>query len=362
MTDGTPTLDSTYAVARQRFLEAATAAGAEVDTFPHPLTGREGEGLAIDVAQLGASDAPSALLIVSGTHGVEGYAGSALQSWWLQEHAATAATATVDGVRVVLLHALNSYGFSWVRRVNEDNVDLNRNFVDWAKPPHNPGYGDVAALLVPTEWSDETQAETTNALLERAGEIGLDQFQQVVSGGQYGDATGIFYGGTAPTWSNRWLAEHLPGLVAPAARLGIIDLHTGLGPWGHGELISHERSGDPGYERGTEWWGDVRSMLDGESVSAALTGDWLGSVDGLVPDVEVTSAALEFGTVDTISVLQSLRADAWLHAHGDPTGDDAAAIRAQVRAAFADDDPSWLAALIERFDQVSASALAALAA
>jgi hypothetical protein len=101
-------------------------------------------------------------------------------------------------------------------------------------------------------------------------------------------------------------------------------------------------------------------MHDGESVSAALSGDWLGAVDGLLPDVEVTSTALEFGTVDVFSVLQSLRADAWLHAHGDPTADDAAAIRAQVRAGFADDDPAWLAALIERFDAVAGEAVQAL--
>ena len=101
-------------------------------------------------------------------------------------------------------------------------------------------------------------------------------------------------------------------------------------------------------------------MRDGESVSASLEGDWLAAVERWVPDVEVTSAALEFGTVDTIAVLQSLRADAWLHAYGDPTGPEAAAIRAQVRAAFADDDPAWLARLIERFDAVASGALIAL--
>ena len=57
----------------------------------------------------------------------------------------------------------------------------------------------------------------------------------------------------------------------------------------------------------------------------------------------------------------SLRADAWLHAHGDPTGPAAEAIRAQVRAAFADDDPAWLETLITRFDDVASAALSALA-
>ncbi len=297
-------------------------------------------------------------MIVSGTHGVEGYAGSALQRWWLDERADTRPAA----VRIALVHALNPVGFSWVRRVNEDNVDLNRNFVDWSSPPRNEGYGDIADLLVPTAWDAATQESTTNALLEVAGEVGLDRFQEIVSGGQYDHPTGIFHGGSRPVWSHRWIESHLPEIVGGAQRLGVIDLHTGLGPWGHGELISHEAGGDPGYERGTEWWGEVRSMRDGESVSASLEGDWLAAVDEWVPGVEVTSAALEFGTVDTITVLQSLRADAWLHANGDPTGPESAEIRAQVRAAFADDDPAWLAMLIERFDDVASAALTALAA
>ena len=101
-------------------------------------------------------------------------------------------------------------------------------------------------------------------------------------------------------------------------------------------------------------------MGDGESVSAELSGDWLGAIQAMVPDVEVTAAALEYGTVDMVTVLQSLRADAWMHAHGDPTGSDAAAIRDQVRAAFLDDDPSWLATIITRFDEVADGAVRAL--
>jgi len=347
------TLDHSYSAARRRFLESAQSAGARVVAFPHPLLGREEEELAIDVATLGDADADAVLLVVSGTHGVEGYAGSALQSWWLHE---CAASAPAD-VRVVLVHAFNPVGFSWVRRVNEDNVDLNRNFVDWSDVPANEGYADLAELLVPSTWDAATQETTTASLMEAAGKVGLPQFQETVSGGQYDHPTGIFHGGTGPVWSHRWLVEHLPQVVDGASRLGIIDLHTGLGDWGHGELISHEAPGDPGYERGTAWWGQVRSMRSGESVSASLSGDWLGAVQPLVPEVEVSAIALEFGTVDVFAVLQALRADAWLNAYGDPTAPEAAEVRAQVRAAFADDDPAWLAKLIERFSDVAAAAL-----
>ncbi len=308
-------LTHTYAESRQRFLDSAGDAGADVSTDLHPMQGIDGEDLAIDVAAVGPADADSVLVLVSGTHGVEGFTGSALQHHWLERHAAS----RPDDLRIVLVHALNPYGFAWVRRVNEDNVDLNRNFVDWSQPPPaNEDYGGLAHLLVPDSWDDDTQQTTTLQLLAFAEEFGFPRLQEVVSGGQYSHPTGVFYGGGGPVWSHHWLVDHLPELVGLASRVGLIDLHTGLGPWGHGELISHEGAADAGYRRGTGWWGDVRSMVDGESVSAQLSGDWLGALDRLLPRVEVTAVALEFGTVDVVSVLQALRADAVLHAHGDP--------------------------------------------
>lgn len=351
---GARRLDPTYDTARHRFLDAASAAGASLTTHPHPERGREGEELAIDVATLGPDDAPAVLCVVSGTHGVEGYAGSAIQSWWLEQRASD----LTAGVRVVLVHGLNPVGFSWVRRVNEDNVDLNRNFIDWsAGTPTNDGYGEIADALVPTSWDAETQQATTAALLEHAAAVGMDGLQQAVSGGQYDHPDGIFYGGTGPVWSHRWLRTELPALVGAASRVALLDLHTGLGPWGHGELISSDAVDSDAYRRGSDWWGEVNSMVDGDSVSAELSGDWLRMLPDLLPSTEVTAVAIEYGTVDMISVLQSLRADAWLHGNGDPGADDAAEIRAQVRAAFADDDPAWVAAIIERFDGVATAAL-----
>jgi hypothetical protein len=350
-------LSDTYEASRRRFLDSAQEVGASVATYEHPLRGIDGEQLAVDVAVAGPQDAGSVLVIVSGTHGVEGFTGSALQHRWFEQHAAE----RPEALRVVLIHALNPYGFSWVRRVNEDNVDLNRNFVDWSQPPPaNEDYGGLAHLLVPDAWDADTQQSTTLQLLAYAEEVGFARLQEVVSGGQYTHPTGIFFGGTEPVWSHRWLVGHLAELAGPARRLGLVDLHTGLGPWGHGELISHEGSDTSAYRRESSWWGDVRSMLDGESVSAQLSGDWLGALDRLLPEVEITAVALEFGTVDVVTVLQALRADAVLHAHGDPHGPEAASVRAEVRAAFADDDPAWFDAVAARFDEVVTAATSRL--
>jgi len=351
-------LSASYRDARSAFLTAATAAGARIESHPHPSRGLDGEELAVDVAELGQGDADAVVIVVSATHGVEGYSGSALQRHFLE---ACTAERPAD-VALVMIHGLNPYGFSWVRRVNEDNVDLNRNFVDRSVAvPANPSYTVMADLLVPTAWTAEEQDRTLHALLQVAGEIGLPAFQQAVSGGQYDHPRGIFYGGTAPVWSHRWLRSWAATRLAPVSRAAIIDLHTGLGPWGHGELIGSERADAPGMRRAREWWGEVTSMFDGESVSALVAGDWLADAPSFSPATELTAVTIEYGTVDSLTVLQSLRADAWLHVHGDPLGPEAAAIRAQVRAAFADDDPRWLAALWPRFHDVMARAFEHLA-
>jgi hypothetical protein len=351
-----PPLCSSYVDARAAFLASTAAAGARVESHPHPLRGLEGEPLFVDVAELGRADATSVVLVVSGTHGVEGYCGSALQRHHL--HLLADHYDPVTAPALVFVHALNPYGMSWVRRVNEDNVDLNRNFVDWSRPtPRNDEYTRLADLLVPTAWTTEEQERTLLALLGEAQTLGMERMQQIVQGGQFEHPTGLFYGGAGPTWSHRWLREFAGRRLAAALRVAIVDLHTGLGPWGHGSLLSSSPRDTTAFDRQAAWWGDVTADDATDSVSADVAGGWLSVADTFAPDAEVTEICIEYGTVDPITVLQSLRADAVLHAHGDPTGTEADAVRAQVRSAFSDDDPSWLAACWPRYEQVLGAAI-----
>jgi len=136
----------TYAEARGKFIAAAEAAGLDVFGHAHPMLGRDGEALAMDVALEGRRDAHSLLLVSSGCHGVEGFCGSGVQVALLRD-AAWRALLHESGVAVLYLHALNPYGFSWWRRVTHEGVDLNRNFHDFSQPlPANPAYDEIAAL------------------------------------------------------------------------------------------------------------------------------------------------------------------------------------------------------------------------
>jgi hypothetical protein len=130
-----------FSGARARFLAAAGAAGARIETIRHPLRGPAGEMLACDVARRGPPRAPKALVTISATHGVEGYCGSGAQTASLRE--GLFADLPPDTCAVAI-HAINPHGFAWTRRVTEDNVDLNRNFVDHSAPyPVNAGYEEL---------------------------------------------------------------------------------------------------------------------------------------------------------------------------------------------------------------------------
>jgi hypothetical protein len=333
-----------YAQARRKFIEAAGQAGLLVESRTHPKRGLEGEELAMDVAREGDPSASRLLVLSSACHGVEGFCGSAVQVAALRD-GEWRAHAAAKGVAVLYIHALNPFGFSHIRRTTHENVDLNRNFHDFSAPlPVNEGYRELHALLVPREWPPTD--ENARALAGYIASHGEAAYQAAVSGGQYEYADGLFYGGRAPTWSNLALREVLRTHGRRAGRLGWIDVHTGLGPSGHGERIFAGRNDPAALARARQWWGGeggqgVTSMYDGSSTSAVLTGLMFTSVDDECPQAQYTGMALEYGTVPMLDTLQALRGEQWLNAHPDAPAPVAAAIRQKMMQAFHTDTDAW---------------------
>ncbi len=336
-----------YAEARAKFVSAAETAGLDVEPHLHPMLGRDGEALAMDIALDGARDASRLLIITSGCHGVEGFCGSGLQHAFLQD-GTWRQQAHDAGVAVLYVHALNPYGFSWWRRVTHENVDLNRNFHDFSGPlPANPAYDEVAAMLVPPTWppSDDINAQTARFIAER----GMTELQAAVSGGQHGHPEGLFFGGRNPTWSNVTLRHVLRDHGRHCTRLAWIDLHTGLGPRGHGERIFACRDDAAALTRARAWWGpQVTSIYDGSSTSAMLTGLMWNAVYEECPQAEYTGIALEYGTVPMMDVLDALRADQWIENHPDADPELQHRIKRSVRDAFYIDEDDWKAQVIEQ--------------
>jgi Protein of unknown function (DUF2817) len=331
---------ATYGEARGKFRAAVSRQGGELTSFNHPERGPEGGELSTDIAWFGPRNAERVLVTISATHGVEGFAGSGAQIDWLTR----GETAHLpSGVAALLIHAINPHGFAWLRRVTHENVDLNRNWIDFTQPlPENPAYDELASAICPPKWTSEARAASGKVIMEYAARHGQPALQHAVSGGQYRHPRGLFYGGTEPAWSRRTQTEIFATYLPLARKVAIIDFHTGLGPWGLGERIATDRRGGLRFDRAARWYGNgVSSPHDGSSTSAPIVGDGLTASVGLLPQAEVTGIALEFGTVPVLEVLEALRADAWLHSYGDPASDLGRVIKSQIRNAFYADAAEW---------------------
>ena len=361
MADDSRFFAQSYAEARAKFLAAADGAGLAVQTHTHPLLGRDGELLAMDVARFGAAEAKALLVISSACHGVEGYCGSGVQNALLADPAFHA-QAQAAGVSVLYVHGLNPFGFSWWRRTTHENVDLNRNWQDFHRPlPHNAAYDEIAHALVPPSWPPSADNEAVlAAYAAQHGERGL---QTAVTGGQYAHPQGIFFGGHAPTWSQQTLRHVLQEHGTRCARLAWIDLHTGLGPSGHGERIFACKDDAAALARARAWWGrEVTSIYDGSSASALLSGlMWMGAYQEC-PQAEYTGIAMEYGTVPVPEVIMALRAEQWMENHPEAPAEARAAVKQRFRDAFYTDTPLWKRQIVAQGREAAQQAVQGLAA
>jgi hypothetical protein len=351
----------TYPEARAKFLAAADAAGLDVHSEIHPLLGYDGEILALDVARCGPMSAEKLLLISSGCHGVEGYAGAGVQIALLRD-ANFLAEARRNGVAVLFLHALNPWGMSWMRRATHENIDLNRNFQDFHQPlPANPGYDELHPLLVPGTWPPAPENELK--LQAQLAQRGLAVLQQMVSGGQYSEPEGLFYGGHAPSWSQQALRHVLRDHGRRCLKLAWVDLHSGLGPAGVAEpIFLGDGSNKAQLERARAWWPGLKAIHEHTSISAQISGAMWSVIAQECPQAEFTGIALEFGTVPPLHVLQAMRADQWLENHPEkPLRTELAQkIRKGLFEAFFVETVQWKQALIKNGLDASRAGLTGL--
>jgi len=330
----------TYHEARTKFLTAAKAAGGNLEYYRHPFLGADSEELYIDVATFNLSGARSVLVLGSGTHGVEGFAGSAIQVGLLAEGIAKNLPSDVG---LLFYHALNPYGFSHLRRFNEDNIDLNRNFIDHDKPyPANEGYDELAWLIEPdslSSWQD-IKAKLVFAWYRLTkGKLWL---QKAISQGQYNHPEGLFFGGNKEAWSNNTLQRVVERHLIAASKVVLIDVHTGLGEYGAAEVITEMRPGTPAHERMLKWWGNrVKVPSAGESVSPPVMGSLKSGFTRLLPHADVTVVALEFGTFPPPEALWALRAENYVHHHAGDEEMDKQAIKSELKRVFYPDKQEW---------------------
>jgi hypothetical protein len=322
---------STWAEARQRFLTAAVAAGLKVESLPISARGPTGEELFVDVA---ASDPipDSAYVFVSGIHGVEGFAGSALTlallkgpAWW-KPHG------------LVLVHGANPFGMTWGRRVNENNVDLNRNFGTSAGTTH-PLFERIKHVLTPS--SPPSATRLLLGLMAMALRFGIGASKQAIVGGQFVEPNGLFYGGTSPEEGAQLLSLFFAERLGHVRRVVVVDQHTGLGPLGEDTLLVAEPEGSAGLERVVRHLGFRVFPLDADrSAAYDVAGGLPHAIPRWLPGAAVDVVTQELGTVTPHRVLHALICEnvAWQNGERDPQHPARRSLRAVFHPA---DDERW---------------------
>ncbi|CAN5912024.1 M14 family metallopeptidase [soil metagenome] len=350
-----------YARARDRFRSSAEALGLAMEHYPLGGRGPGGEELTLDVARAGPATADRMVVVSSGLHGVEGFFGSAVQVALLEQ--IDAEFSSPEGVAVLLLHAINPYGFAWLRRFNEEGVDLNRNFLlpgqDYRGRP--PIYRAVEGLINPRYPPGRPEFFRLRGFLATL-RFGRHELKQAVAGGQYDFPKGLFFGGHAPAPAHCLLAEQLPGWIGPADRVLHIDFHTGLGTWGELKLLIDDNLGSPRALRLASWFGaEAVESTTPEGTAYHARGDIGTWCRARFADRQYDPVCAEIGTYSSAHVLTALRAENQAHHWGQP--DDPVTLRAkqQLLEAFTPADLDWRETVVARGLEIVRQGLTAIA-
>jgi hypothetical protein len=345
-----------WSAANHAFRECCARYGLTFHRYPHPLTGPGGEALETVAAWAGPEDAKRLLILVSGTHGVEGLAGSGCQLHWIESGGAEALP---PGTAALLIHIINPWGCAWGRRQTEDNVDLNRNFRDFSgNLPRNILYEKLhRALLSP----DRTTG--ARAVAEFQASHSETQFATALFKGQYGHPDGVGFGGQEPTWSNRTLRRILEDHRRGIGRAIGIDFHTGLGDYGMGLILSVAEPESQSAEAAARLFGDelIRVNAADSPLPYKVQGDLCSAIEQTIGG-ETLAIALEFGTFEVGGLLGLQIEDCWLHNHGDLASVEGQAIRGELRHFFYPHDGGWRQRIVQRAEQVIRKSLPYLGA
>jgi hypothetical protein len=335
-----------YAEARGKFLVACARAGAQVTNYQREgLLGEAGEALTTDVACVGPEAAECAAIVICGTHGSEAFSGSAIMTSWL-----SCRNGAASNVRLVLVHAINPWAFSHRTRTDENNVDINRNFmaVDDRSAPTNPAY-DAVVHLLHADPSDAARLLELHRAYKAHFETHGWTLENQIWQGQWHRPDGFMYGGQAACWSNvtfrRIVQEHLAG----AGTIGFLDWHTGIGQFGEIVHLIFDAPGSEEYQAAASWWG-LSPNEDGAFKTGAkpnYRGLLCQAIRQERPDARIAGAVIEFGTADDYQLFRSDLIDRWLRFEGRDHPDAKA-----LRAAYVDicypRDISWRRLVKER--------------
>lgn len=294
------------------------------------------------------------LVMISGTHGVEGLAGSAIQRWFLEQDFDLSTTA------VLMVHGLNIYGFKNFRRTDENNIDLNRNFILSRSffSPDDSSYEKLNSFLNPTEPPTLNILSRISFIFKSIYNIVLHSLETLRSSilkGQYSFQKGLFYGGEKNEVQSYLLHDLVSTYMKPYKKIFIIDLHTGYGEKGKLHLFAGNST-----ERNSQ---NLLKVFKKEDINFADNKKFYRTEGDVVTyfidkirlniDAEVSGTVFEYGTMNTQTTLgsiESLRRMVLENQNYFYPGDSktSSEIRNLYLEMFYPSDPNWRNGIIEQ--------------
>lgn len=328
-----------YEKAREKFTKTATAAGARTFRLPIKAQGVGGLPLSIDIAWFGSEKPRKILLHTSGLHGVEGFAGSAIQVALLN-HLPT----VPEDSAFVLIHCLNPYGMNFLRRYNESNVDLNRNFL--AKSNDYHGSHDAYESL--DEFLNPPSPPTNDFFYFKVAyhylRLGSDNFLEAVASGQYDFPRGLFFAGhkleNGPEIYRDWLHQHFDSVE----QIFVIDVHTGLGDFAQ-ESLFHKIGATPASLLSRILNKPIIVKFpESDVVGYQFKGGHCELFRELFMDKRVDFLTQEFGTYSKLKILKALRNENRYHHY--EAKDTSHWSKQQLREGFCPPDEGWRSSVV----------------
>ena len=312
------------------------------------------EDLSVTVGVLHARRPEKLLVLVTGIHGVEGYAGAAVVRLLLSQLLLKADAETIG---ILVVHALNPYGFAHKLRVNRNNVDLNRNCAQLDADlmcNDDSAYAELADVLSPkrpARVGPAAQALFALRMLRTRARVGDRAVRQATLGGQYSDALGVFWGGDRVQPEIRFFQNLYERVAADYPASLLIDLHTGYGDRGQVYAL-FGRTDSPGIAACTQLGVQSRA---GRELAYDVFGDLVqycyATAKRLQPTGVFDGLALEVGThgLSLPAQLQDLYTvvlENQTRHHGLVRAAQPLGARDAFRELFFPSDPSWRAQVL----------------
>jgi hypothetical protein len=331
------------------------AAATDRSVQHHRLSVDTQQDLTVSIAELPARERPDKVYVVCcGIHGVEGYAGSAIVRALLQSRLRELDSATTG---LLLVHALNPYGFHHGIRVNQNNVDLNRNCAAHGEAlfgSDNSQFDALRGLLGPARPCSLALKQRLRFYLgigQALATSGTSALRQATLAGQYIDPRGVFYGGAHVEPEIAFFQEIYGRIAHGYGEVLLTDLHTGYGVRGQAYPL-FGRADSESFRKYVESGVKDGSTDKTYTVNGDLVGYCYKTSKRVRPAARFNGVVVELGTHglsmrDQLADLQAVISENQLRHYGAVDDSTAQAVRANFRELFCPQAPSWRRTAVE---------------